>query len=296
VLEKARRVGLLDEVSTRRRKPVLLVAEALEAERCANHHAALSTALAALALSPGFSPAAVLAARLLTQSEQAWRAEDILASAWTTNPIPALALAFAAIRPSESWQERAQRMRDLAYLNRDHFESRMLLAKQAIARNDGAEARRLLAPYVQGQTTTRLCAAMVEIEQLESEGTRAAHAWLTIARHARGDADWKCERCGVASRDWQALCPNCHAFDTLAWPSPPRGSVDRFAPATQLSPIDTATSTLTDTCRLLNWNAFGADSAGRPQRMRLHADNARFTPAPDDFGTGRFGFGPERAQ
>jgi len=297
LLAETRHAGFLDKNTAGRRETVLLAAEALEAEQSADHDAALSGALAALTLSPGFSPAAVLGARILTRSGRAWRAEDILAAAWTTNPIPAIALAFAAVRPDESWQGRARRLTDLASLNRDHFEGRMLLAEQAIARNNVAEARRLLAPFARGNATTRLCAAMAEIEQLDCQEAWAAHAWWAITKHARADAEWRCERCGVTSPEWKALCANCGAFDTLAWPSPPGHLVENSldAPRTERFPIEAASSAHTDSYRLWNRNAFVARGAGPPRRRRAHSDDARFAPpqAPHDFGPGRSDFDPD---
>ena len=226
VLESAARAKLLDPGLARRRRAVLLTAEALDHEGRGEGELALAAALEALNLSPGLAPAAALAARRLSQAGRVWRAQDIIEAAWVQTPHPDLAGAYVAIKPDEDAETRARRLNGLAQLNRDHFESRMVVAEQAINLSHWPEARRVLAPLAQAFATTRVCALMAEIEQGERHDAATAHSWLSRAVRAPRDADWRCSNCGWNTPDWHAVCANCGAFDTLAWSAPSADSLE----------------------------------------------------------------------
>jgi HemY protein len=220
VLENAARKRLLDVGLLRRRRGVLLAAEALDAEARGDGERALDAALEALDFSPALAPAAALAAKRLAQTGRAWRAQDIVEGAWAQAPHPDLAAVYAAIRPAESIAERAGRLAGLAHLNRDHFESRVLEAEQAVNLEAWGEARRILAPLARGSASARVCALMAEIEQGEKQDAAAAHAWLSRAVRAPRDADWRCGNCSWTAQQWHAVCGECGAFDSLSWSAP----------------------------------------------------------------------------
>lgn len=228
-LENAQRAKLIEPDVARRRKAVLLTAEALDAEAQNPDHA-LSLAVAALDLSPALAPAAALAARKLAAEGRAWRAQDVVEAAWAQNPHPDLAVAYAAIKPDETPQERAERLIGLAHLKRDHFESRMLEAEQAVTLANWSEARRVLAPLASGFASARVCTLMAEIEQGQRQDAAAAHGWLERAVRAPRDAEWCCESCGWSTPRWQAVCDRCGAFDTLSWTAPATGKLQTYAP------------------------------------------------------------------
>ncbi len=229
VLDSAAKAKIMDSGLLRRRRAVLLAAESLDAEGRGDGERALSMALEALSLSPGLAPAAVLAARKLAAQNRAWRAQDIIEAAWTQSPHPDLATAYAAIKSDEDRLAHAKRMLGLAHLNRDHFESRMLAAEQAVALKQWPEARRVLAPLARGFASTRVCALMAEIEEGEHGDATAAHAWLMRAVKAPRDAEWRCAHCGWSSSRWLAVCGHCGAFDTLAWSAPGPDAVEKIA-------------------------------------------------------------------
>jgi HemY protein len=244
VLASAARARLIDPGLARRRRAVLLTAEALDHESRGEGERALATALEALDLSPGLAPAAAIAARRLSQSGRSWRAQDVIEAAWAQSPHPDLATAYIAIKPVEEPEARARRMSGLAQLNRDHFESRLVEAEQAINLGQWSEARRVLAPLAQAFATTRVCALMAEIEQGERHDAAAAHSWLSRAVRAPRDADWRCGNCGWNSSDWHAVCGNCGAFDTLAWSAPKADSLEMMpgAPRDERLGMDSAPS------------------------------------------------------
>ncbi|MEJ0043073.1 MAG: heme biosynthesis HemY N-terminal domain-containing protein [Rhizomicrobium sp.] len=61
---------------------------------------------------------------------KAWRAQGVVEACWTQAPHPDLAEVYAAIKPDETYAQRAARLVGLAHLNREHFESRVLEARK----------------------------------------------------------------------------------------------------------------------------------------------------------------------
>jgi HemY protein len=230
ILEQQARARLIDSQVARRRRAVLLAAQAVEAERDGEDAEALGHALDALALSPGLAPAAEIAARHLAASGRTWKAQDAIEAAWSQSPHPDLAAAYAAIRPDEEAEGRIKRMKGLAQLNPHHFESRILVAEQAIAQKRWTEAHASLDPIAQAFPTARICALMAELAEKERGDAAAAHHWLSRAVKAPRDAQWVCAHCGWSTADWTAICSQCGAFDSLAWATPAAEVLERLAP------------------------------------------------------------------
>ncbi len=217
VLEDIARFNLLDGPVLRRRRAVLLAAEALDADRRGDSETALARAEEALALEPGLAPVAMLAARKLAGAGKLWRAQGVVEACWAASPHPDLAAVYAAMKPEESNAQRVARLVGLAHLNRDHFESRLLECEEAVLTANWSEARRLLAPLANDAASARVCALMAEIEEGERGDATLAHAWLARAAWAPRDAEWRCRSCGMAQAEWSAVCAHCSKFDTLAW-------------------------------------------------------------------------------
>ena len=216
-LDDMARFKMLDGPVLRRRRAVLLAAEALEADRRGDAQTALDRADEALALDPGLAPAAMLAAKKLAAAGKLWRAQGVVEACWAVSPHPDLAEVYAAMKPDESNEQRVARLVGLAHLNRDHFESRLLECEEAVLTKNWPEARRLLAPLVGDSASARVCALMAEIEEGERGDATLAHAWLARAARAPRDAEWRCRHCGASQSDWSAVCQTCSNFDTLVW-------------------------------------------------------------------------------
>src|SRR6185437_1932378 len=106
VLDDSARFKLLDAPVLRRRRAVLLAAEALDADRRGESEAALERANDALSLDPGLLPAAILAAKKLAGTGKLWRAQNVIEACWAIAPHPDLAEAYAAMKPDESHEQR----------------------------------------------------------------------------------------------------------------------------------------------------------------------------------------------
>jgi HemY protein len=117
-----------------------------------------------------------------------------------------------------TWFER------LAAHNPDAAESHVAVAEAALAAQLWGEARRHLGLAIAaagaGGPSCRLCLLMARLEEGEHPRSGSARDWLDRALGARPDPAYICARCGGESGEWQALCPHCRGFDTLAWRSP----------------------------------------------------------------------------
>ena len=237
VLEAAADAKLVDNDVVRRRRAVLLTAEALDADRRGESDKAMELAESALALAPELAPAAVLAARRLAAAGKIWRAQGVVEACWAQSPHPDLAEVYASIKPDESYEQRAKRLAGLAHLNRDHFESRVLEAEEAVQLKNWSEARRLLAPVAHEAASARVCALMAEIEEGENADATAAHAWLSRAARASRDAEWRCAGCGATQADWRPVCHACGSFDSLNWFAPVTPGADTPEVKFSLPPV-----------------------------------------------------------
>lgn len=184
--EKRRRIPV---DRARRRRAVLLTARALECE-ATEPETARSLAEKATSAAPGFAPGVVLAARLLAPVRKHKRAEELIKSAWSAEPHPALGRALGDLRKSDTKAKRAERLRMLAETRPEHRESKLLLAEAALDASQTVSARAVLEPLLNmGTPSARLCALASRLARQEDDDA-AARRWMTRASHAPGEADW----------------------------------------------------------------------------------------------------------
>lgn len=218
-LEAQGKAKLIDDSIARRRRAVLLTAEAQDDDVAGHADSALQRALAALQLAPGLAPAAVLAAQKLKAEGRGWKAAGIIEAAWAQAPHPDLAALYAGLKTEETAEQRARRFAGLIELNPEHPESRLLDAAQAAAVRDFARARAAIAPLLSPAPTARVCALMADIAQGEGDA-QEARSWIARSVRAPRDAYWLCGSCGQPSARWMPVCSGCQGFDTLQWKAP----------------------------------------------------------------------------
>jgi HemY protein len=197
----------------------------------------LTAAREAVKRAPDLVPARVLMARLLARNGSEKAAAKTIEQGWAPTPHPALAAAYAALRPAEEPVARVRRFEKLAALNPQHRESHLALAEAALAAALWGEARGHLAKVAEaertapppGSYTARLCRLMARLEEAESGDPVAVRRWLMLAADASADPAWTCAQCGTATADWQARCGHCGAFDSLAWRAAPRPTAQALA-------------------------------------------------------------------
>lgn len=269
-----------------RRRAVLLVAEARACEEVQPDKAAELAERAATA-SPGFAPAATLAARLLAERRRHRRAAELIEAAWQASPHPALARVYGDLRKSDTKAKRAERLRELAALNPEHRESRLLKAEVALDNRNLEAARSALAPLLaQGVKTARLCALAARLSRLEGE-EEAARRLMARAAHAPGEADWSdIDEEGrpfpYGEEDWKRMVfawgdearlihPRYERFETLAEAVPETALLEAPAPRREPRPDAPAPA---------------RGDASRPQEREDKSASRYYEPgrAPDDPG------------
>ena len=209
----------LDPAIAKRRRAVMAAANAQAALANGQGEAATKLAEDALSLSPGFGPAAIIAARGAAAQGKLWRAASLIETAWTQGPHPDLAKAYAAMRPEELPPARAKRLSGLASMNPHHVESRILNAAASLSQGRHEEAKEFLRPLAERQATVRVCMMMSEVERGLGGDSLIAGDWATRALKAPRDAQWACGACLRTQNEWAAVCSSCDGFDTLSWQS-----------------------------------------------------------------------------
>jgi HemY protein len=207
---------LVDKDVARRHRAVLLTARAQDlAER--DRAAAKASVLEAVRLAPGLVPAAVLAARLLSEGSEIRKAARVLEAAWRLNPHPDLAEAYMSVRLGDSARDRLARMQTLAAQAPGDVESAIALARAALAAREFAVARSALAPILRG-ASERVYLLMADIEEAEHGETGRVREWLSRALRAPRDPAWTAD--GLVSDVWLPASPVTLRLDAFEWRTP----------------------------------------------------------------------------
>jgi HemY protein len=208
---------LIDKETAKRHRAVLLTARAIDqSER--DRAAAKASALEALKLAPGLVPAAVLAAKLLSEGNDIRKAAKILEAAWRLSPHPDIAAAYMNVRLGDSARDRLVRVQLLSAQMAGNPESAVALARAALAAREFAAARSALAPVLASGATERICLLMAEIEEAESGSTGKVREWLSRAVRASRDPVWTAD--GVVSDVWLPVSPVTGRIDAFEWKMP----------------------------------------------------------------------------
>ena len=206
----------------RRREAVLALADA-SGKMESDPSGAEDAAIEANRLAPNFVPAAVAAARAYLARGKIRLATKALKTAWTHEPHPDLAAAFAEIVPDETPAERVARFGELTRITPVHPETKMLLAELSIAAEDFPEARRDMGQLADTAPTKRSLTLMAAIERGEGADDAVVKAWLAKAMTASPGPQWVCEVDGKAYAKWQPTTEG--GFDTLSWKTVPASEV-----------------------------------------------------------------------
>ena len=216
ILDNNLAAGLVDPAPYRRQRGVLLTARALETEQ-SDRDKSRESAMEAVKLAPTLIPAAVLAAKFLSEDNQTRKAMRILEVAWVAQPQPDIADAYAHVRLGDSSRERLARIESLASKAPGHLESALALARAAIDASEFARAREALAPFI-AAPTQRVALLMAELERAEHGDDGSARAWMLRAVRAAHDPAWTAD--GYVSDRWRPVSPVSGRLDAFQWVTP----------------------------------------------------------------------------
>jgi HemY protein len=228
----------IEDKVAKRRRAVLMAAQAARFERERRPDKAADMAQKAFRMAPAFAPAGALAARLLVGEGKQERAAAILEEAWENGPHPALAHAYRDLVPGESREERAERMRAFAEKRRDHRESKIALAELAMERGDWGGAQAALEDAYRENPSSRICILFAQVARGRGD-ENAARTWLGQAAAAPREADWSdLDPEGPAflydDNDWARLVYVFGDGGQLIHPRMERGANDALGPVLAL--------------------------------------------------------------
>lgn len=209
----------------KRREAVLALSQAAEVIDEENSIEKRETAIEANRLSPDLVPAAAMAAREYIVQTKPKLAVRVIKKAWESQPHPDLAAAFSEIEPNETPQERLKRFAQLAKLNPEHVESRLMMAELNLAAEDFPEARRALGDIVENNPDARALTIMAAIERGEGSSDEVVRGWLAKALSAPRGPQWVCDKCNTVHSEWVPVCSSCDALDTLSWREAPQNEM-----------------------------------------------------------------------
>ncbi len=207
----------LDKEALRRRRAVLLTADAAAAEGTAPE-TALAEAREALRLAPDLVPAAVIAGRLLVARGDLRKASKLLEAAWREAPHPDLADLYIHLRHGDAARDRLARAERLLLIRPDHSEGRFAAAVAALDARDFERVRSAVQPLLVERPTVRLCLLMAKMEEIEHGDTGLVREWLARASRAARDHAWVAD--GLASESWAPVSPVTGRLDAFRWMRP----------------------------------------------------------------------------
>lgn len=182
-LVQASQHGLEQGDSAKRKEAALLTAQAYAAANAEDHETARKDLAAALKKAPGFTPAAVLAAKLEGAASRRSKAGKILDEAWAIRPHPAIARTLRDLFKDETPERRSERMKKLAERAPNTDESELLIAEEDIALGEFEAARVRLEPLLTRTPRARTFSAMAAAMR-GLYGQDAAQYWLDRAAAA----------------------------------------------------------------------------------------------------------------
>jgi len=240
VLAKAVKRGLIEKAPARRRRAVLMTAEAQRMMRTEDmsqskaRDSMRDMAVAAASDSPDFAPGVALAAQILSERDETKQASKLIEKAWAQAPHPALSLAYRDLYRGASAKERAKRLAALIKQNPSHRESTILQVEAALDNGDFVQGWSLLNPLVTETPTARLCALAARAEDGLSNPSDA-RMWLERGVSAPSEADWsdldpEGNGFDYTVRDWQRLVFTFGETGGLIHPRLEAGAATRHLP------------------------------------------------------------------
>lgn len=229
----------IDKDMARRRRAVLLTAQADNLSDAGKTEEAAELAVSAAQDAPEFSPAVALAAKLLGQKGAAKKAKQLIDKAWAAAPHPALSLAYRDIFATESKKTRAKQLRNLIKANPEHRESILLSVEESLAAGDGVTAWSTLSPLVASETpSARLCTLAAKAEDM-LQNSQDARIWMERAATAPAEPDWsdldpEGDAFDYTNQDWRRLIFTFGEKGELIHPRYERGAARRAPVAMNL--------------------------------------------------------------
>lgn len=220
------RLGSEDAAETKRKRAVLLTAEAMAIENT-NAERALEFTLDAKNLSPELVPATLMAAKLLLNKGSIRKAHKLLEKCWRLAPHPELGALFSKQKDGEkpkAWLKRVQTFGEKSGVGKasaeaqGKIEAAVMVARVAIEQTDWSAARKALESIVVDDPSARVCTLMAKIEQGELGNKGLVTEWLARAQRAPSDPVWLAD--GHIATQWAPISAVTGELDAYEWKLP----------------------------------------------------------------------------
>jgi len=219
-LRSQQRLGRLQGPAYRRRRAVVLAAQARQVARDGDEQAAIGLAQASFRIAPDLSDNAARLVDLLREDGQNRKARSTLDQALKAFPHPDLVSLDREMTKDEKPTARVKRLDKLlgAEMIGDAARVEALLARvdAAIAAGLKSQAADLLQTLPARDRTARAWRLLEGLARAEGDADKAREAVLQAAA-APADPQWVCRSCERANSDWDAVCPSCHSIDSQDW-------------------------------------------------------------------------------
>ncbi len=216
-LAAGKRNGHFEKAVADRRRAVILTAQA-QALEDTNGDRALPLAMEAHNLAPDLVEAGAIAGRIYSSKGQTAKVARVIEQTWKRAPHPDLAVVYAHARPGDSPKDRLNRVKNLARATPHSVEAPIAVAHAAIEAHDWTEARKALAPLVDGRLSQRVCTLMARIEGEQFGNAGRVREWLARATTAPRDPAWTAD--GIVAERWAAISPVTGTLDAFQWKVP----------------------------------------------------------------------------
>jgi HemY protein len=219
-IEESLKAKAIDLPTAQRLRAVIETALAMS-KQVEHPHDALHLARIALKRRPNFTPAALVAARVLIGHGDRKQAMKLVESVWPKAPHPELGAAYIEAVPADSNAQILTYVEKLAQLAPNATESRQLVAQAALSARNFGKAREALAPLIAdgAQPSAHTCLLMAEIEDAELGPSGPVREWLARGSRAPRDPVWIAD--GVISKSWAPISPKTGRLDAFEWAPPP---------------------------------------------------------------------------
>lgn len=213
-LERLGANRLIDKADVRRKRAVLLTAQAMDGAS-ADSALAIKRAREAHSLAPDFVPAAALAGKLLAEQGDIRKASKIVDATWARSPHPDLAEVYVHVRPGDAARDKLKRARVLSDRAPTEPEGLIAVARAAMAARELDVARAAIEKLLSIRPSARACMLMAELEEIQHGESGRSREWLGRAIRAPRDPAWVAD--GIASDVWAPVSPATGRLDAFVW-------------------------------------------------------------------------------
>ena len=202
-----------------RQEALLILADAKEKRANGYIKEALTAALTAVRLYPGFVAALSFLTELEVLSGNKKRVEKLLKKGWAAFPHPDIAKSYASLIPDEIAEARLKRFEKFLNVKSDDPQTLILHAELLLASENFLGARKVIYKLVTEDPDNRTLTLMAAIERGSGATDTIVRGWLAKAVYAVRSPRWVCDECGFQG-NWDLICSACDNFDTVRWKRP----------------------------------------------------------------------------